>query len=104
MGYHVPLLGPPGRLVWRDADSPSRPPPDESALDACIPGRAAIRDSWSSEIDGGRKREARARGIDGAAKVLREEHQRHGSDPGHAACRDRVQTAKERTAARKESP
>ncbi len=98
MGWVTPLFGPDaGRLVWREAAAlPHRPPPDEAALDAVIPGRAAIRESYRPSHDAA---DRARRGAEGAAEVLYEQAREAGDNITREWARDRVNTARARAAA-----
>lgn len=96
MGYVVPVCGPDaGRLVRREAAvSSSAVVPDEAALDAVIPGRAAIRELYAPSGD---TAAARARGTSILTAEIRQDLIRNGQpDPGYDAVRDRIHLARDR--------
>ena len=98
MGWVVPLTGPDaGRLVWRDAVVTPAPVPDEAALDAALPGRAAIRELYRPGTDAA---DRARRGAAGAAAQLEREARRVGVDLDPSYCRDRVNRARASCAAR----
>lgn len=101
MGYVAPLFGPDaGRLVWRDADVTPAPPPDEAALDAALPGRAAIRELYRPGTEAA---DRARRGAEGAAAQLYREARRVGVDLSLTDARARVDRARAVTAARRGS-
>lgn len=95
MGWYVPRFGPDaGRLVRRDTGEPSAASvPDEAALDAVIPGRAAIRECYAPTNDAAERGRL---GAEGAAALLRRERVQRGEpDPGPDLFRERVNQARQ---------
>ncbi len=75
---------------WEDATQ------EESELPPVDPSKflALPSDGWSGTGSGARDGESRRRrGIEGAARALRDQSIRAGSDPGRDACLDRVRVA-----------
>ncbi len=90
MGWYRPLFGD-GSLVWRDAATePPRPASDEGALDAAIPGRAAIRERYQPTHEAA---DRAVRGASGAARVLEDQIRQLGGTIDPTAARDRVHRA-----------
>lgn len=90
MGWYRPLFGD-GPLVWRDAATePPRPASDEGALDAAIPGRAAIRERYAPTHDAA---DRAVRGASGAAAALEQQVRELGGVISPVAARDRVHQA-----------
>ena len=89
----VPITGPDaGRLVRRPAATvPSAAPPDEVALDAVIPGRAAMRELGAAPDRSDLRRKASAE----VAGILSRE-----TGVSYTTARERVDQARERVAAR----